>query len=389
MARAEEQASPTTTLRSPKRPKLHHSEEGGERHCNARQGVEEQSTHIIDEQDVKGGLTRAPPSDLPSITPSFLHTPQQQINCRLFSTRHGCAFGNSCLFLHSTEDDHRVSFNTSKATVCTKFFSTSGCPYGDSCLFSHSVPESVASLATSRFAKSGVVEKQLGGSNAESAVPKTRTIIGEHKSQLCNQFGTMKGCHYGDRCHFAHGEHELHRLENDKDCDLCIAKSLGLKPTNDNALCNFGNSRRLTFGIKSQEDTGSGVPFSKTSATAFGSSSKTLIDIDANLVGPILGRKGKHAKHICRHTGAKLCIRKHETDPNLRVLEMEGSFEQVKQAGKLVKDVLIYTLPKKLCIVPHRRKSKVCDNFPLGRCAFGSKCHFVHAMAGKALAAEP
>ncbi|KAI5078875.1 hypothetical protein GOP47_0006546 [Adiantum capillus-veneris] len=384
MAGAEEQGSPTT-LRSPKRPKLHHSQNDRERHSHAQQGVEEQS---ISAYDVKGDLTLAAPPELPPVSPSLPHIPQQQIKCRLFSTRHGCAFGNSCFFLHSSEDDHRVPFDMSKATACTKYFSTAGCPYGDSCLFSHYVPASVASLATSRFAKSGVVEKQLGGPNAESTVPKTRTLIGEHKSQLCNQFGTLKGCQYGDRCHFAHGEHELHRLENDKDCDLCVAKSLGLKPSNDNAPCNFGNSRKLTFGIKSQEEAGLGAPFSKTSAVAFGSSSKTLVDIDANLVGPIIGRKGKHAKQICRLTGAKLCIRKHETDPNLRVLEMEGSFEQVKRAGKLVKEVLIYTLPKKPCIVPHHRKSKVCDNFPLGKCAFGSKCHFVHAMAGKTSAAE-
>jgi hypothetical protein len=38
-----------------------------------------------------------------------------------------------------------------------------------------------------------------------------------------------------------------------------------------------------------------------------------------------------NSNQICRHTGAKLSIREHESDPNLRNIELEGTFEQIKE----------------------------------------------------------
>ena len=32
----------------------------------------------------------------------------------------------------------------------------------------------------------------------------------KYKTSLCKKFETGKGCPYGDRCQFAHGEQELH-----------------------------------------------------------------------------------------------------------------------------------------------------------------------------------
>ncbi|KAG5133547.1 hypothetical protein JHK82_024735 [Glycine max] len=38
---------------------------------------------------------------------------------------------------------------------------------------------------------------------------------------------------------------------------------------------------------------------------------------------------------------AKLSIGEHETDPNLRNIELEGTFEQIKEASNMVKDLLL------------------------------------------------
>ncbi|KAH7365398.1 hypothetical protein KP509_18G025200 [Ceratopteris richardii] len=281
----------------------------------------------------------------------------------------------SPLLVFICEDQHSLVQNKSKI-ACTRFFSTSGCPYGDRCLFAHYLPEGAISFSTSKGTKSGA-EKQLESATTENPVAKTGTITGEHKSQPCNQFGSLKGCQYGDHCHFAHGEHELHRSGNDKNCDLCVGKSSIITPLNENVNCNFDKPRKMVYGHKIHEQARPATSLHKSPAASFGTSSRTLIDIDANLVGPIIGKKGAHAKHICRLTGVKLCIRNHESDFNLRILEIEGSFEQVKQAGKLVKQVLFRALPKNPKHNCH--KAKVCDNFPLGKCAFGNKCHFIHA----------
>ncbi|KAK9921690.1 hypothetical protein M0R45_030192 [Rubus argutus] len=93
-------------------------------------------------------------------------------------------------------------------------------------------------------------------------------------------------------------------------------------------------------------------------ASSFGASSTAKISVDASLAGAIIGKGGVNSKHICRQTGAKLSIRDHESDPNLRNIELEGTFEQIQQASALL-----------------------CDNFAKGTCTFGERCHFAHGAA--------
>eukprot|EP00245_Coleochaete_scutata_P009545 TRINITY_DN3168_c0_g1_i1.p1 TRINITY_DN3168_c0_g1~~TRINITY_DN3168_c0_g1_i1.p1 ORF type:complete len:205 (+),score=27.37 TRINITY_DN3168_c0_g1_i1:95-709(+) len=80
---------------------------------------------------------------------------------------------------------------------CTKFFSVSGCPYGENCHFMHSLPTNLqaVSVPTARPRQSA-----LGQDGSSSQGFKTR---------LCNKFATPEGCKFGDKCHFAHGEHDL------------------------------------------------------------------------------------------------------------------------------------------------------------------------------------
>lgn len=40
-------------------------------------------------------------------------------------------------------------------------------------------------------------------------------------------------------------------------------------------------------------------------------------------------------------TGAKLAIREHETDANLRIIELEGTFNQIKQASAMVRELIV------------------------------------------------
>ncbi|MQL74269.1 hypothetical protein Taro_006613 [Colocasia esculenta] len=40
-------------------------------------------------------------------------------------------------------------------------------------------------------------------------------------------------------------------------------------------------------------------------------------------------------------TSAKLSIREHETDPNMRNIELEGTFDQIKQASAMVRELIV------------------------------------------------
>ncbi|OEL18102.1 Zinc finger CCCH domain-containing protein 44 [Dichanthelium oligosanthes] len=81
------------------------------------------------------------------------------------------------------------------------------------------------------------------------------------------------------------------------------------------------------------------------------------ISVDASLAGGIIGKGGTNTKHISRVTGAKLAIRDNEADPNLKNIELEGTFDQIKHASAMVTELIV-------------RIS--------GSCTFGDRCHFAH-----------
>uniref|UniRef100_A0A6N2N839 K Homology domain-containing protein n=1 Tax=Salix viminalis TaxID=40686 RepID=A0A6N2N839_SALVM len=79
-------------------------------------------------------------------------------------------------------------------------------------------------------------------------------------------------------------------------------------------------------------------------ATSFGVyATTTRISVDASLAGPIIGKGGVHSKQICRQTGTKLSIKDHETNPNLKNIELEGSLEQIAQASKMIEELVRVT----------------------------------------------
>lgn len=188
------------------------------------------------------------------------------------------------------------------------------------------------------------------------------------KTRMCNKYNTAEGCKYGEKCHFAHGEWELGKPVAPSIDD---PRGIGLPPIPGHP------GRPMPPPIPG--------PIS-----SFGASATAKISVDASLAGAIIGKGGVNSKQICRQTGAKLSIREHESDPNLRNIELEGTFEQIDQASTMVRELIanvraIGGLPKgghghggPAALPGNNYKTKLCDNFAKGLCTFGDRCHFAH-----------
>lgn len=267
----------------------------------------------------------------------------------------------------------------SKSKPCTKFFSTSGCPFGEGCHFLHYVPGGYSAV------------KQLpnvGGPGPVGRKPlmKQPFIDGPLKSKLCSKINTPEGCKFGDSCRFAHSEMELSTRPNFQAFEDPRAQ---LGPV------NYGG------GYQGRMEPG---PPGLAAAANFGQSATAKISIDGALAGPIIGKGGVNSKQICRLTGVKLAIRDHDTDPNQKNIELEGTFDQIKQASAMVHE-LIMNLgsagggggangppPRKPGGFQqqggqghghghggaNKIKTKMCENFMKGQCTFGDRCHFAH-----------
>ncbi|XP_057982523.1 zinc finger CCCH domain-containing protein 14 [Malania oleifera] len=254
----------------------------------------------------------------------------------------------------------------SKSKPCTKFFSTAGCPFGEGCHFLHHVPggyNAVAQMmnlgpATPAPPRNMVpVAHMPNGSSAPSA-----------KSRMCNKYNTAEGCKFGDKCHFAHGEWELGKP---------------IAPSHEDPRAMGPVPGRMPARM---EATPQGP------AASFGASATAKISVDASLAGAIIGKGGVNSKQICRQTGAKLSIREHESDSNLRNIELEGTFEQIKLASAMVRELIVNVgstggPPKSTPgmqgsggggLPASNYKTKMCDNFNKGACTFGERCHFAH-----------
>ncbi|KAK2976259.1 hypothetical protein RJ640_000796 [Escallonia rubra] len=186
------------------------------------------------------------------------------------------------------------------------------------------------------------------------------------KTRLCNKYNTAEGCKFGDRCHFAHGEWELGKpsLPSHED-------PRGMGPMQG----RYGGRMEPT-------------PPSHAAAASFGASATAKISVDASLAGAIIGKGGVNSKQICRLTGVKLSIRDHESDLNLRNIELEGTFDQIGQASQMVRELIVNVSsasgppPKHIAhsgsATAGNLKTKLCDNFAKGSCTFGERCHFAH-----------
>ncbi|XP_031487959.1 zinc finger CCCH domain-containing protein 31-like [Nymphaea colorata] len=248
-----------------------------------------------------------------------------------------------------------------KSKPCTKFFSTAGCPFGEGCHFLHYVPGGLSVVAQMMNLNNGVAastRKQSGPGMSEVASPGV--IV---KTRICNKYNTAEGCKFGDQCHFAHGERELGKP---------------IAPGSDHQF-GSGVGSRLAGRLEPS------VP----PAASFGASATAKISVDASLAGAIIGKGGVNSKQICRVTGAKLSIRDHESDPNLRNIELEGTFDQIKHASTMVRELIVSVSaaggaknsgpPGSAAPGPGSNyKTKLCENYGKGSCTFGDRCHFAH-----------
>ncbi|PRQ44485.1 putative transcription factor C3H family [Rosa chinensis] len=259
----------------------------------------------------------------------------------------------------------------SKSKPCTKFFSTAGCPFGESCHFLHYVPGGYNAVAqVMNLAPPPQSSRNFAGPPSHSNGSSAPSV----KTRLCNKYNSAEGCKFGDKCHFAHGERELGKPVSqsyDHDDPRAVAPAPG----------RMGNWMEPGH-----------APL-QGPASSFGASSTAKISVDASLAGAIIGKGGVNSKHICHQTGAKLAIRDHESDPNLRNIELEGTFEQIQQASALVRELIQSVLMSGPNKTPGRGgpgapappgsnyRTKLCDNFAKGTCTFGERCHFAHGAA--------
>jgi hypothetical protein len=313
---------------------------------------------------------------------------------------HGPAVGQA------GDPDYKQDGSGNRTKPCTKFFSTSGCPYGEGCHFLHFVPGGIQGIGMGALAPLSNVgsmgstgtRKVVGGLGPDDQGAN----LGGFKTRLCNRFDTAEGCRFGEKCHFAHGEMELRKSNSstlppldrdvyssvDHNRDRGSGGYRGGMYGSDGG--RFGAGRERDGGGRFSSSAGMGsyrepTPPGMAAAASFGASSTAKISIEASLAGAIIGKGGINAKQICRLTGAKISIREHESDPTLRNVEMEGSFEQIKQASQMVREVLMHrdNVPSRPAsgFGSHNFKTKLCENYSKGTCTFGDRCHFAHGSA--------
>lgn len=261
--------------------------------------------------------------------------------------------------------DEMESFTTgvgSKSKPCMKFFSTSGCQFGEGCHFLHYVPGYSALSQLSNVGGNATMPVGRNMPFSDGPAPAART-------KLCNRFNTPEGCKFGDKCHFAHG-------------DMALGKAV--TPGYEDRR-GMGSISRFSGPVE-QNNSYRGAA----AAASFGTSATAKISIDASHAGAVIGKNGVNSKQICRLTGVKLSIKDHESDPRQRNIELEGTFDQIKEASAMVRELIVNIgagggssgRPGSSFggAPPGRQfKSKMCENFPNGNCSFGERCHFAHS----------
>ncbi|KAF3449422.1 hypothetical protein FNV43_RR10150 [Rhamnella rubrinervis] len=89
-----------------------------------------------------------------------------------------------------------------KGRHCKKFYTEEGCPYGDNCTFLHD--------EQSKNRESVAISLGPGGYGGAAATA-TNTKPSNWKTRICNKWELTGYCPFGSKCHFAHGQAELHR----------------------------------------------------------------------------------------------------------------------------------------------------------------------------------
>lgn len=255
----------------------------------------------------------------------------------------------------------------SKSKPCMKFFSVTGCPFGEGCHFLHYVPGGFNAVAQrtnmGNTAPPPPARGPMGPPIPDGHGPHPPAV----KTKMCNKFSSAEGCKFGDKCHFAHGEREL-------------GKPIAVSHDGHMAPPSMGGGGRMGGRMEPPAP-----------AANFGASATAKVSVDASLAGAIIGKGGVNTKNICRITGAKLAIREHDSDENLRNIELEGTFDQISRASAMVQELLMNLrttappskAPAMAPPVAHHQsagnfKTKICEKFTKGACTFGDRCHFAH-----------
>ncbi|WCJ32410.1 Zinc finger CCCH domain-containing protein 14 [Euphorbia peplus] len=233
--------------------------------------------------------------------------------------RHEPSFNGNGGFKKSKQEMESFSPGIgSKSKPCTKFFSTSGCPFGEGCHFLHYVPGGLKNVFPMfNTNNSPALPPPSRSSGAPPSFPDGQSPPAV-KNRLCSKYNSAEGCKYGDKCHFAHGEWEL-------------GKPTG--PSYEDPRSGGPIPSRMGRQMEPQHQV-MGAP------SGFGATATAKISIDASHAGAIIGKNGVNSKQICRVTGAKLSIRENEMDPNLRNIELEGSFDQINEASAMVRELI-------------------------------------------------
>lgn len=275
---------------------------------------------------------------------------------------HGPINGNGTFKKSKQELESIPTGIGSKLKPCTKFFSTSGCPFGEGCHFLHYVPGGLKAV-TQLLGSNPALPAASRNSIAPLSFPDGSSPPAV-KTRLCNKFNTAEGCKFGDKCNFAHGEWELGKP---------------MAPLHEESRGMFQTHGR--YGSRPET-----TPAGFGAAASFGSSATAKISVDASLAGPIIGKGGVNSKQISRVTGVKFSIRDHESDPNLRNIELEGTIDQIGQASQMVLELIQSVTAKSAAplmknpssTATSNFKTKICENFAKGSCTFGERCHFAH-----------
>lgn len=249
--------------------------------------------------------------------------------------------------------------------------SVSGCPFGEGCHFLHYVPGGIKAVTQMLGSNPSLSAPTRNPTTAPPSFPDGSSSPAT-KMRLCTKFSTAEGCKFGDKCRFAHGERELGR------------PAVGPPPSYEDPRC-MGQMMPGRYAGPHHMDPN---PPNFGAAASFGATSTAKISIDAWMAGPVIGKGGVNSKQICRVTGAKLSVRDNEKNPNLRNIELEGSFDQIKQASQMVRELVVNVgassgPPMGKPAMPghgsaNNLKTKLCENFTKGSCTFGDRCHFAH-----------
>jgi hypothetical protein len=268
---------------------------------------------------------------------------------------------------NSTEKESISTALGSKSKACIKFFSTSGCPFGEGCHYLHYVPggvNAIPPIPTLGNTFGAASRKAIGFTPSVPPLDKPDPGLG-FKTRLCNRYGTNEGCQFGDKCHFAHGEKELRKGN-------VLAKDL------DRERIAGPYSSMAASGVDSGHSLYRDPPPGTAAAANFGASSTAKISIDASLASCIIGKGGVNTKQIFRITGTKMFIKENESNPNLKNIELEGSFDQIKQATAMVRELIMHNEIQSAKPYVQNRKTKLCENYAKGTCTFGDRCNFAH-----------